>query len=57
MILEAVDLLRVFESIGGATDIILTGADGSALPLSHSKFAIPSNGAGAKPCFLDDLML
>ena len=52
--LEAVDSLRVFESIGGATDIILdSGADGSALPLSYSNVGISSNSSGAKPCFLD----
>ena len=50
--LEAVDSLRVFESIGGATDIILdSGADGSALPLSYSNVGISSNSSGAKPCF------
>ena len=52
--LEAVDSLRVFESIGGATDIILdSGADGSALPLSYSNVGVSSSSSGAKPCFLD----
>ncbi len=52
--LEAVDSLRVFESIGGAIDIILeSGADGPALPLAYSNVAMSSNSPGAKPCFLD----
>ncbi len=52
--LEAVDSLRVFESIGGATGIILDcGADGSALPLAYSNVGMSSSSPGAKPCFLD----